>query len=136
MYGVRERRTEVIKARQVEVSFIVDESNTDEVMNIDRLRKQGAIGFDGKRVDVKLTSYLTVHNVLAIESVDFKVATERRQQYLRGSKPEAAHIRFVFVIDGAKEANLHAENLIESGTSPIAVSSTRMKALRDESSDD
>lgn len=130
MYGVRERRTEVIKAREVEVSFVVDESNHDEVMNIDRLRKQGAIGFNGKRVDVRLTEYLTVHNVLAIESVSFKGAPERHQEYLRGSKPAAAHITFKFVIDGAKAAKLFDENLLEVKIDTPELANSTMKALR------
>lgn len=125
---------DVIKAREVEVSFVVDESNHDEVMNIDRLRKQGAVGFNGKRVDVKLTEYLTVHNVLAIESVSFKGAPERHQEYLSGSKPASAHITFKFIIDAAKSAKLFDENLLESEHSALAVSSTQMKALKNEQS--
>ncbi len=121
----------IVKAREVEVSFHVDETNRDEVLNIGELRKRGAHGFPN-RVDLRLTTYLTVHNVLAIEDILFTPAPERKQNYMDGSaNPQRAHITFKLIVWDAKDVVLAPENLLNHGaTECLTATESSPKQLR------
>jgi hypothetical protein len=111
--------TKVLKARQVEVSFRIDERDRTELMNLDRLRKEGAHDFGGTLRDIQLTDYLTVHNVIAIEDIQFE-ATKQQQGYLDGtSNPRSGVVTVKLIIDNAKmmampvEEKLIGEDVLE-----------------------
>lgn len=107
--------TRVLKAREVEVSYVIDERDEDDIQNLARLRKEGSHDFGGLLRDVKLTDYLTIHNVIAIDSITFEGAKQKQQNYLDGSSnPRKATVTVKLIIDNARTMRLHEEKLIGS----------------------
>ena len=122
--------TQVIKAREVVVSFDINETEQDDVMNLDRLRKEGVRDFGGQRVDVKLTDYLTIHNVIAIDDIKF-VPAKKVQGYLDGTEnPRAAHVTVKLIIDNARTMRLHEEKLIDNDDDVLELPASSVRALR------
>jgi hypothetical protein len=119
--------TKVLKAREVEVSFVIDERNHEDILNLDRLRKEGAHDFGGSLRDVKLTDYITVHNVIAVALVSFE-AEGKSQAYLIGDAPRKAKVTVKLIIDNARVVTPLNETLIEGEV--IDVPSDSVKALR------
>lgn len=119
-------QTQVIKARQVEVSYVIDERDEEAIMNLDRLRKEGVRDFKGQRVDLKLTDFLTVHNVIAIEDIKFESAKHKQQQYLIGdSSPRQSTVTVKLILDAAKIAQPVEEKLIGNDVLELPSSSVR-----------
>lgn len=107
--------TQVIKARQIEVSFGIDERDEADVLNLDRLRKEGVRDFGGQRVDVRLTDYLTVHDVIAIEDIQFVKPSTREQQYASFvDAPRQAKVIVKLIIDIARSVRPLEEKLISN----------------------
>lgn len=107
--------TQVIKARQIEVSFGIDERDEADVLNLDRLRKEGIRDFGGQRVDVRLTDYLTVHDVIAIEDIQFVKPSTREQQYASFvDAPRQAKVIVKLIIDNARSVRPLEEKLISN----------------------
>lgn len=122
--------TQVIKAREVVVSFDINETEQDDVMNLDRLRKEGSRDFGGQRVDVKLTDYLTIHNVIAIDDIKF-VPAKKVQGYLDGTEnPRGAHVTVKLIIDNARTMKLHEEKLIGNDGDVLELPASSVRALR------
>lgn len=127
MYG-RNVATQVIKAREVEVSFVINETDRDDVMNLARLREEGARDFGGQTVTLQLTDYLTVHNVIAVEDIQFVPVKQNRIGYLDGSSnPRKSTVTVKLIIDNARAAKPVEERLIEAEAVQL---NAPVKALR------
>lgn len=118
-------RTEVIKARELEITVALSELDQEDMDAIRALAKQDAIGYNGHRKDVKVTSYLTVHNVLAISSVTANLARDLSQNYLVGEYARHARVTIVFIIDGAKTVKPVEEKLIGNDALELPASSVK-----------
>jgi hypothetical protein len=122
-------RTEVIKARELEITVALSELDQEDMDAIRLLAKQGAIGYDGQRKEVKVTSYLTVHNVLAISSVTANLARDLSQNYLVGDNfARHARVTIVFIIDAAKVLKPVEEKSIANDT--LELPTTSVKELK------
>lgn len=118
--------TQVIKARQVEVSYVIDERDTEAIANLDRLRKEGVRDFKGQRIDLKLTDFLTVHSVIAVEEIRFDSAKHKQQHYLSGnSSPLQSTVTVKLILDAAKVAQPVEEKLIGNDVLELPSGSVR-----------
>ncbi len=120
-------RSSVVKAREVCLTYHVDETNQDEVNNLGYLREQGVEGFEGRRVDLKLTPYLTVHDVLAVIDIDFQLDLARQQRYMDGSSnPARANVTIRLLVSSEKTALLDPKHVIVDSTSLIPIGDVRL----------
>lgn len=112
------RVSPTVKARQVQVSYQIDERHGDEQDVVRTLRKQMENGFGGVAVDLRLTEYLTVHNVLGIEDIQIKQPAAERCGALVGDAPLRATVTLHLIVWNAKSAELH-NTLSLPGQTPL-----------------
>lgn len=123
----RRLNTKVIKARVAQISYSLDENNRDDILNFERLRKEGVKDFGGKCVDIKLTDYLTVHSVIAMEEISVVGPAYETQHYLTGeSNHRSTVVSIKFILDAAKLAMPVEEKLITNDVLELPSSSVKV----------
>lgn len=122
-------QTRIVKAKEFDLTFALRDIDYEDRQVLQALADAGPVGYQGSTRDVKVTSCLTVHNVLAISSLNVSLDRELSQNFLRGNDeyPQHARVTISFIIDAAKIAKPFEENLIEAEAVQL---SAPVKALR------